>query len=616
MCMSQLLATRRSAASVIFAIAIIPILGLCGLAIDYGIWARIDSELNSAANAAALNAVKIAAVAELNNDPNAVAEGNAAGLAWFESEAGGPQAYLVPSACTGKGQGAACTITATVKTTLGTKATATVSFNGRINSIFGKLFLVNSYPISGTAAASKGIAPYNEVIVAADNSSSMDIAATPADINTQAGLSACDASNAYYPIGVIAGSNPPAPDYGGERTDVIASGEQYYNYTCSLSNGTNFLETTAAGTVLCPVPAPPKTLVSTGQIATFQTEAPPLPFGPITSAVAKNQQFCKLLGLQKVGTSSFYPIPGPPCAFACHWDGTEKAGLGKDLWAAARHHNVALRWDLVKLATQATLAQMQADNIPSYNNLSVGIYTFDTQVTQYYPGTPGTPLSEVVCANPGPTCEAGINFTAAEKAVGCPPYGGPCPFSSGDGLTDTGVQPIVGVIPPPKSKVDNDNTAFPEDMNQLGKFLTPSGNGLTRSTPQKELILVTDGFEDDPNGDVRQAFEYKYCTQFKNAGYSVYVLYTPYYPVVHYSYLAPDTNLNSENWQDITQGLGDPTLTIAYNLQHCSSQYNADGTQNTDGNTYYISAANQSDITNALLTFLKEALMSPARFTE
>ena len=117
------------------------------LAIDYGIWARIDSELNSAANAAALNAVKIAAVAELNNDPNAVAEGNAAGLAWFESEAGGPQAYLVPSACSGKGNGSACTITATVKTTLGTKATSTVSFNGRIDSIFGKLFLVNSYPV-------------------------------------------------------------------------------------------------------------------------------------------------------------------------------------------------------------------------------------------------------------------------------------------------------------------------------------------------------------------------------------------------------------------------------------------------------------------------------------
>jgi hypothetical protein len=44
--------------------------------------------------------------------------------------------------------------------------------------------------------------------------------------------------------------------------------------------------------------------------------------------------------------------------------------------------------------------------------------------------------------------------------------------------------------------------------------------------------------------------------------------------------------------------------------------YNADGTPNTDGYTYYISAADQSDITSALLTFLKEALSSPARFTE
>ena len=444
----------------------------------------------------------------------------------------------------------------------------------------------------------------------------MDIAATPTDINRQAGLSACDASNAYYPI-PPPNATTPSPYYGAEGTDVIASGEQYYNYTCSLSNGTNFLETTAAGTVLCPVPAPSNTLLSTGQTTTFQTEAPPLPFGGITSAVTNNQQFCKSLGLQKVGASSFYPIPGPPCAFACHWDYSKQAGLGQDLWAAARKHRVSLRLDLVKLATQATIAQMRADNIPSYNNLSVGVYTFDTQITQYYPGTPGTPLNQVVCTNPGAACEAGINFKAAEQAVGCPPYGGPCPFRSGDGLTDTGIQPIVGIVPPSGSKVNNDDTAFPEDMNQLAKFLTPSGNGLTRSAPQKELILVTDGFEDDPNSPkatARQAFEYAYCTQFKNAGYAVYVLYTPYYPVVHYSYLAPDANLNGENWQDITQGLGDPKLTIAYNLQHCSSMYNADGTPNTDGYTYYISAADQSDITSALLTFFEGGPEQPGPF--
>jgi hypothetical protein len=612
MTISVLLASRRSAASVIFAIAIIPILGLCGLAIDYGIWARIDAELNSAANAAALNAVKVAAVAELNNDPNAVAEGNAAGLAWFESEAGGPQSYLVPSACAAKAKDAACTIAATVHTTLGPKATATVSFNGRVDSIFGKLFLVNSYPISGSAAATKGM-PYNEVIVAADNSSSMDIAATPADINTLASLSACDASNAYYPT-----VHP-----NGQITWADASDEQYYNYACSLSNGVNFTGTTTAG-VSCPFIATASELGPSPVAFDLEPPPPPIPPPPayLNSAdSSKLGQKCLLLGPQ-ANANNLYPTPGPPCAFACHWDNRPgvPAGKGNDLWAAARRQQVSLRLDLVKLATQATLAQLQADNIPSYNNLSVGIYTFDTQINQYYPGTPGTPLNQVVCANPGPACEAGIDFAAAEKAVGCPPYLPPGTTSANcsntGGVTDTGIQPIVGAL-----KGDNDDTAFPEDMDSLGKFLTKSGDGSTRNKPLKELILVTDGFQDDPNApqpDDRQAFDYTKCRQFKKLGYLVYVLYTPYYPVVHYAYLAPsqNPNLKGENWQDITQGSGDPTLTIAYNLQHCSSMYNANGTKNPDGKTYYISAAGQSDITGGLLTFLKEAIGNPARFTE
>ena len=54
----HLMSERRSSVSVLFATAIIPIIGLCGLAVDYALWEQIDTNLNKAVNVAALNAAK------------------------------------------------------------------------------------------------------------------------------------------------------------------------------------------------------------------------------------------------------------------------------------------------------------------------------------------------------------------------------------------------------------------------------------------------------------------------------------------------------------------------------------------------------------------------------
>jgi hypothetical protein len=85
------------------------------------------------------------------------------------------------------------------------------------------------------------------------------------------------------------------------------------------------------------------------------------------------------------------------------------------------------------------------------------------------------------------------------------------------------------------------------------------------------------------------------CTQFKDMGFTVYVVYTPYYPVMHEWYLV--------NGVSIVEGTGSDS--IAYNLQACASSA-AD----------YISAGNQTSLNNALQTFLKNALASPAIFTK
>jgi len=579
---------RRGAVSVLFATAVVPMIGICGLAVDYGMWAEIHANLNDAVNTAALNAVKIAAAAEIANDPNYVAEGKVAGDQWFLTQAISTEPTLNLN-------GGSLSVTITGTTTI----TATVTYyNGQIKSIFGRLFGTNYYSFTDTAAATINIAPYLEVVLLLDNSSSMDIAATTAGMNQLMTLSACDPSNAFYDT-----SNTP-----NDKTQwTNASGERYDDYATS-ANGNSFSGTTAGGTTstgalsiisLSPAVAAP---VSTSPYPSYVANE--YPTGTLTSADGSSFTVENSYGSYKTSSATGqtcqgvlpkqsdgnYPIPGPPCAFACHWTSTlssdPRHGTA-DLWGLARRNNIQLRFDLVKNATKTVLDTMQQDNVSTINNLSVGIYTFNSTVTQIYP---------TGCTPGAAGCEAGTNFSAAEAAVGLPPT-----YPS---VTDTGIQPVTGGL-----IGNNDDTAFPEAMNSLAStyVTTAVGNtGATAATPQKVLIIVTDGFQDDPyspeygTSAERRAFDPSYCQQFKNMGYQVYVVYTPYYPIPHNSYMA-------NNWANIVQSIG--TSSIPYNLQACSSQ-----SSYPSGN-YFISALNQTDLNSALLGFLKQALNSPARFS-
>ena len=135
-------------------------------------------------------------------------------------------------------------------------------------------------------------------------------------------------------------------------------------------------------------------------------------------------------------------------------------------------------------------------------------------------------------------------------------------------------------------------------MNALLQILTPAGNGVNSAAPRKVLFLVTDGLEDyyDYSGTrYLKAFEPAYCQNFKNIGYAVYVVYTPYYPLMNAYYL--------DNLVSIVEGTG--TNSITYNLQACASEP-----------SNYIAANDLPSLTAALQTFLKLAMAPPAHFTQ
>jgi hypothetical protein len=264
-----------------------------------------------------------------------------------------------------------------------------------------------------------------------------------------------------------------------------------------------------------------------------------------------------------------YPLASQPCAFACHEDGSKPAGQGNDLYALARStigtaNPITLRFDTLKTATNNLLTTMSNANAVS-GNLSVGIYTFNTALTQVYP-TPGSG-------------EAGTDFTSAIAAVGAPPT-----VANGP---DTGIQPDDFV-----TAGSHSDTYFPDSMDALATTVTASGTGLTASSPRKFLVIITDGLEDYNNLSVVGGIDSSKCTTFKNMGYTVYVVYTPYYPLMAVAYA-----VYAAPYVDSTTSGG-----ITYNLRQCASS-----------SSDFFVASDTASLTAALHTILNSAMDAPAR---
>jgi Flp pilus assembly protein TadG len=542
---------RKSAVAVMFALLALPIVGLLGLAIDFGLWNQTSASLSLAASGAALNAVKVAAAGELGADPNYLTEGSSAGTQWFEAQAAhnaGNLVNVVPSV----------TVTGT------TSITASVTYTGSIRSIFGNLFAVTQYPITVAASATISSAPYLNIDILLDNSSSMEIGATPNDIEAMDYQTTCSPEGEV----TVSGSGLTAQ-----------SGQWFFSYDYDGYTGT----------LANPIPAT--------ELPPF---VPPLQNGYLPSSGSKTGPACS--------NSNPTPYAGPPCAFACHWDSSRNAGLGQDYFGVARNtlgystkcYNetqdapgkcaITLRFDLVKQAVNQVINTMQHDNL-SINNLNVGVFTF--------PGSGGSgPLADVTPIYPGCTtppyntlaCQGGNNWLTAIADVGLPPQS--------PNQAEPGIQPALW------TDVWNatGDTDFPDTLNTLANsFLTASGDGTSPSTPVKVLFLVTDGVTDYTpagGGRITQAIDPNDCQALKNLGYTIYVVYTPYYPLMNQYYL--------QNIKSFAEPMA--TGEIATNLQACSS----------DPKNDYI-AADPNDyqsINNALQTFLQRALaQSAARFT-
>lgn len=552
---------RRSAVALLFAILAIPVVGLVGLAIDFGYWNQTYASLSLAASGAAMNAVKIAAAETLSKDPNAIADGVAAGKQWFVSQVG-PTANYSHLIVT-NGAVAVNIPPNNQPPPPASQITAQVIYTGTLNSVFGNLFSVFNYPLNVSATATQGLAPYLDVEILLDNSPSMQIGATPNDIAYMMSLTTCRAPGAFVPPGAgINGYNASGQNY--------AYGYQYTGYDAENSE----------------LSAPFGS--GDGNILGI---APPLPKGGM---LANTLYPCPTSPTVPKGATA-----GPPCAFACHFDNSQPPGKGQDFFAAARstiqqneqycyeasspqNCQISLRFDLVKSAVNQVITTMQTDDL-QIQNLKVGIFSFSNDVNQTYPASCSPPGSEA--------CQAGDDWGTAQQLVGSYPT--------------QANQEEPGIKPAYTAPGDNNTgyTNFPNVMTTLYQqyLTTKSGDGTSAAAPAKVLFMVTDGVGDYSIGAgdrIYPAFDPTLCDYYKNTlGYQVYVVYTPYYSLMNTFYL--------QNIMQIAEPL--QTSQVATNLQACASQ----------PNDFVVANPNDpQSIANALQNFLTLAITSGARFTQ
>ncbi len=419
--------------------------------------------------------------------------------------------------------------------------TGTTTWSATYNTFFGGFFGISTWPLSGSATVSTQItAPFLNIEIMLDNSPSMEIGATNTDIATLQALTACSASGAYM------------PDISGNWNSPL-SGQPYSVYTCS-SGGNTY-----DGGLTCPIPQPSPPYSNP---LTFQPSSNSPPNLPSCAGLLPKQYFGPLRG--------YYPQAGAPCAFACHFDTSKPSGAGNDYYGVARStigaaNQVTLRFDVVKAAVNTLITTMQTNDNAAIKSLNAGVFTFDDALTRVYP----------------PSGEAGDAWSTILAAVGGPPTTANGP--------DTGIQPYGGN--------NGGDTDFPDTMAALAAQLTPSGDGTSAANPRKVLFLVTDGVEDyvDIHGNrYEQAIDPSYCQTFKSMGYAVYVVYTPYYPLMNAYYL--------QNMTGIVEGTGAGTTTA--NLQACAS-----------APSNYIAATDGPSIKAALQTFFLLANQPPAHFS-
>ncbi|MDH6258691.1 pilus assembly protein TadG-related protein [Bradyrhizobium sp. BR13661] len=155
---------RKANVAIIFALMLVPIIFLLGMALDYTLALRKQEQLNAAADAAAIAAVR---PAMLTQTDDSIVQATAAAV--FAAKANLPGLSTVP--------------TPTINVTdSGLSRTITVAYTAQSINNFPGVLGKDTWQISGSATAKASSAPNMNFYLLLDDSPSMALAATQTDI--------------------------------------------------------------------------------------------------------------------------------------------------------------------------------------------------------------------------------------------------------------------------------------------------------------------------------------------------------------------------------------------------------------------------------------------------
>ncbi|MGL9619520.1 pilus assembly protein [Bradyrhizobium sp. U531] len=218
---------RRGNIAVIFALACVPLITTVGCAVDYSRATQIRAKLQAAADSASVGAVAkaspgFAAAGTMTSD-GSIAVGVTDAKNIFNANVANLTGYTLNS------------VTPTVVKS-GSTVTSTVAFSGSIKTMFLGVIGKTALTMTGTSTATASMPLYVDFYLLLDNSPSMGVAATPADVSTMVNNTsdkcafAChdyNDSNNYYNLAKTLGVTT--------RIDVLRSATQSLMDTATAS---------------------------------------------------------------------------------------------------------------------------------------------------------------------------------------------------------------------------------------------------------------------------------------------------------------------------------------------------------------------------------------------
>jgi Flp pilus assembly protein TadG len=514
---------NRGNVAVISALAALPMVAGVGCVIDYTTASMIKTKLQAAADAASL------ATVSTNSSVIATAK-NMTGGGTVTGGSTYALSFFNANLSTSPANVGYTSLTPTATVTKsGTKVTGTVSFTAQVPTYFMGLLGYSNVAVSGTSSASYALPTYINFYLLLDVSGSMSFPSTVAE---QTRLMAVNPDNLTGSIGYSSGCQ----------------------FACHFK---------AQGA--CQQTGGPGWDVGQGPIPAVGKSTNPNPGG-----------YCQGFFISRVGTSPVSFASGTTNTTngnSVNWNGTQVSSCP----TAGTTSCIQLRADAVGYAVNQLLTTAAAteatDGISS--QFKVGLYPFIVNVDTSY-----APLTSTI------TSGSAISTKAANLAS----------------ELDTGQDPALG----------SGGTHFENALSTMNSLISSVGTGTSSSNALPYVFLVTDGSEDyqtqsggnwsSENWSATAQVPYNnssttmppnsvdstnYCTNLKNRGITVAVLYIPYGTI-------QDPNSNFANNEDGYANNNIPNIPAS--LQSCASP------------NFFYTANSPADINSALITMFEQAI--------